>query len=401
MKILLLCGYFAAENQQEVLDHARSTVQFSANVFQEKLISGLQSLNANVEIISAPFIGSYPNETDIRTFRGFSQPQTVCDYVHFCNIWGLRNFSRAASLKREIRHFATAPSPDKILLVYAAHTPFLEAAAMSKKLDPRIRVGLYVPDLPNYMNLNTSRNLVYDALKYIDNKTMYRYMRCVDGFAVLTEAMTAQLPIGNKPYFVAEGIVTAEQIAKKTESTICNNKKYVVYTGKLNRQFGVCSLIDGFRLLKDPQLRLVLCGEGDAMAYARKAAEKDSRIQITGQVPPEEAQRIQHMASVLINPRPNNEEYTKYSFPSKIIEYLLTGKPVVSYMLNGMPKNYKEFLYPIREDIPAAEAIAQAITNAISVDSMTQLDKTDAFRQYARENLQADSLVEKWISLIR
>ena len=38
-----------------------------------------------------------------------------------------------------------------------------------------------------------------------------------------------------------------------------------------------------------------------------------------------------------VNPRQNNEEFTKYSFPSKTMEYLASGVPVVAYKLDGIP----------------------------------------------------------------
>lgn len=47
---------------------------------------------------------------------------------------------------------------------------------------------------------------------------------------------------------------------------------------------------------------------------------------------------ISKNADVLVNPRQNDDEYTKYSFPSKNIEYLMTGNAVMAYMLDGIPE---------------------------------------------------------------
>ena len=101
MKVLILCGGFAAENENEIIKHARRPVEFSANIFQKRLINGFIESGFDCRVISAPFIGSYPNASHLRVFSGFENSQSEFEYVNFNNIWGVRNFSRAASLKKE------------------------------------------------------------------------------------------------------------------------------------------------------------------------------------------------------------------------------------------------------------------------------------------------------------
>ena len=75
---------------------------------------------------------------------------------------------------------------------------------------------------------------------------------------------------------------------------------------------------------------------------------------------------IHFICAVLVNPRPNNEEYTKYSFPSKDIEYLSSGKPTVAFLLDGMPKCYQDFLYVVDPNRDISCAISDALKAAIS-----------------------------------
>ena len=42
MKVMIICGVFAKENEQEVIAHAKRSVEFSANVYQTKLIQGFR-----------------------------------------------------------------------------------------------------------------------------------------------------------------------------------------------------------------------------------------------------------------------------------------------------------------------------------------------------------------------
>lgn len=54
-------------------------------------------------------------------------------------------------------------------------------------------------------------------------------------------------------------------------------------------------------------------------------------------------------ATLLINVRKTNEQFTLYSFPSKTIEYMTSGTPVLSSNLPGIPKEYHKYMF-ILED---------------------------------------------------
>ena len=392
----MICGYFARENQAEVIAQARRPVEFSANLFQQKLIDGFSDVECDFSVLSAPFIGAFPNASSRFAFRGFQQSVEGLDYVRFNNVWGWRNISRAAALKRAVKDFVRKDASQKLILVYSAHTPFLKAAIHAKKKDPRIRVCLMVPDLPEYMNLSTHRGLLYDVAKKYDIAAMTKLMKQVDSFVVLTEQMKERLPVCNKPCQVTEGIVS--QIPQPLP-TVEDGEKYVVYTGKLDAAFGVKALVDAMSLIQDPDLRLVLCGQGDSYDYAVQASGKDSRIRPMGQVSPETAAQWQRKAAVLINPRGNVGEYTKYSFPSKNVEYLLSGKPVAAYQLHGMPQCYREFLYLIDDDKPAVEAIQDALEQAVSDDPSHKEEKYRSFIRYAEQNLRAKRIAERIMEL--
>ena len=60
--------------------------------------------------------------------------------------------------------------------------------------------------------------------------------------------------------------------------------------------------------------------------------------------------QLEKEAKLLVNPRPTNEEYTKYSFPSKIMEYMASGTPVLTTRLLGMPKEYYDYIYCFEDE---------------------------------------------------
>ncbi len=396
MKILILCGVFAKENEKEIVEKSTSPVEFSANLFQQRLINGFKlQAEHEISVLSAPFIGAYPTGSKTIFFKSFKEEQNEYKYVSFNNIWGIRNFSRTKSLKKAINGFANSEG-EKLIVVYCTHTPFIKAAEYAKKIDPNIKICLYVPDLPQFMNLSENRGFIYNTAKKFDISSMTKHMGCVDSFVLLTEPMKDRLPVGCKPYTVIEGIF--DKLPKKF-SNVETKEKNIVYTGKLDTKFGIRSLVDAMEHLRDESLRLVLCGTGDAYEYAVEKSKTDKRICPMGQVLPEEAEMWRQKAAVLVNPRPNAEEYTKYSFPSKNVEYLLSGKPTVSYMLDGMPPNYADYIFEISSEEESGCAIAQAVEKALLAPEEENSKRFESYVKYAEEKLLAQNIAHKIIKL--
>ena len=396
VKILFLCGVFAKENEAEVIAKAKKSVEFSANEMQLKLIDAFRSI-ADTKVISAPFIGHYPNQSSSLYFSGFSNSQQLCEYVHFNNLWGYRNVSRAHALKKAVRDFALYEDGKRLIVVYSAHDPFLAAAAYAKKLDPRIRICFIAPDLPQYMNLEAKRGFLYDFFKAFDIKSIKKHIEAVNTSVVLTDAMAHALQLDDRPYIVAEGIAaTIPECAAAVEPDETVN---IVYAGKLYFRFGIKLLTDAFSMFEGDNYRLILCGSGDAAEYLHECAEADPRIVLAGQVSPEEVQGYISSAAVLVNPRPNAEKYTKYSFPSKDIEYLLSGKPTVAFLLDGMPEYYRDFLYTVDDREDAVCALYNALKTALSAPKDEVHRHYEQFISYASENILASSVAEKIINM--
>ncbi len=401
MNILFLCGVFANENEAEVKVNAKTSVEFSANLMQIKLIRSFDKICGanNLRVISAPFIGAYPNYSRTVRFSGFEKSQDLCEYVRFNNVWGFRNISRAYALKKAVRSFAEKKQKNKIIVVYSVHDPFLSAAAYAKKLDPSIKICLIAPDLPQYMNLESHRGMLYDTFKKIDIASIERHMKKVDTLVVLTDPMACALGVDDRPYIVVEGIV--DTALPNVSNIKCDVRDTIdiVYAGKLYDRFGVKTLVDAFSKLNGEHYRLILCGNGDAVGYAKERAATDHRIILKGQISPDEVKRYLARAAVLVNPRPNNEEYTKYSFPSKNIEYLMTGKPVVAYMLDGMPDCYADFIYAIDQNIDPTDALVDALKRALAATDEETSEKYAKFASYAEDRLSAESVAKRIVSL--
>lgn len=395
MRILFLGSVFATENEEEVLENSKVAVEYSANNFQKKMIEGFKAVAEDFFVLSAPGIASFPNGYRKMRFKGFSVSQNEYEYVNFNNIWGIRNYSRAKHLKRALKPFVAATEKEKLIVVYSAHTPFLQAAAYAKRKDPMIKICLVVPDLPQYMNLSTKQSLLYRLGKKYDISKFNKLLPIVDSFMFLTEEMNKKLNSLDKPYIVVEGIVNEDELSVESNKS-AKNEKYIVYAGKLYERFGINNLVRAFERIQEKNYRLILCGAGDSEEFIKAEAQKDKRICFMGQITVDEAKQWVSKADVLVNPRPNNEEYTKYSFPSKNIEYLATGKPVVAYMLDGMSGVYKDLMYVPQDN--SIDSLTTVLIRACEIDFIQDKERVLKVKKHLKE-LNSNNVANKLIEL--
>lgn len=116
-----------------------------------------------------------------------------------------------------------------------------------------------------------------------------------------------------------------------------------MYAGILEPVTGVDILLKAFSKIDNPSIRLKISGKGSLQKLVEDAAKQDHRISYLGCVPYEEYLSNLKQADVLVNPRNMNLPENENNFPSKIMEYLATGKPIISTRFPGWEK-YNEYI---------------------------------------------------------
>ena len=82
-------------------------------------------------------------------------------------------------------------------------------------------------------------------------------------------------------------------------------------------------------------------------------AKKESQnIIYHGVVTNDEMMKIQAKSDLLVCPRHFDEFTTKYTFPSKLLEYIIAGVPVLSNKLKGIPQEYEKYVTLSEYDDP-------------------------------------------------
>ncbi|MHC1779101.1 MAG: glycosyltransferase [Bacteroidales bacterium] len=228
----------------------------------------------------------------------------------------------------------------------------------------RVKILTVVTDVPGY-TLNNKMSFRAEVAMYIVKKIFSHF----DYFILLTEQMNDIVNPKNKPYLIMEGLVDINMEDKLTHKS--KNEKIVLYAGGLIIKYGIVDMLNAFMRLEGDNLRLHLYGDGDAVKYIIKCTKKDERIKYFGVCSNDIVVEDQLKSTILINPRPTNEEFTKYSFPSKNMEYMVSGTPVLTTKLPGMPKEYYNHVYLIEnESIDGIYVILKEILFKISENDL-------------------------------
>ena len=216
-----------------------------------------------------------------------------------------------------------------------------------------------------------------------------------DGYIILTEAMNEIVNTNKKPSVVIEGIADSE-IIRENENIEKYKEKVCMYAGGLYEKYGVKALIEAFLAIENKDMRLHLYGAGDLEDYIKEL--KDDRVKYYGVVKNDVIVEEEKKATLLINPRFTSDEYTKYSFPSKNIEYMASSTPLLTTKLPGMPKEYYDYIYCFDEE--SIEGMQKTLLTILNKPTKELMQKGDLAKKFVLKNKNNKVQVDKIVNLI-
>ena len=393
-EIVFLGGIFTPNQLEFVEKNSKGVVQNAADALQKSIILGfVQNGVDSLNVVNLPFIGSYP-----RGFESSHFPPTA-EVVHgkvkivgqrFSLVRVVKSFSRMFGALNGLA--SVAPRGPHVVLVYSAHLPFLAAALLHGATRRGAKVCLILPDFPEFMGEGGWK---YKFVKGVESRVFYALSKLIDGFVLLTPAMAERLRLTRNNFTVVEGIAAPPPSFRPASA---GATRVFLYTGTLARRYGIMDLVDSFRQLAASQVELWICGDGDARADVIEASRQDSRIKYYGQVSREKATEFQSQATVLVNPRRPAGEFTKYSFPSKTLEYMASGRPVLMYPLPGMPKEYDSYFLPLDAGDP--KTLSSALLALATADLQELQEKGMRARKFVAEEKNAKVQSRKILTLV-
>ena len=219
-------------------------------------------------------------------------------------------------------------------------------------------------------------------MRKINNKLFDK----TDAFILLTEQMSDRVNKNKKPYLVAEGHVDSEAPEPEAETAyeVSEGKKVLLYAGSLKKIYGIGMLAEGFVRADIPDAELWVYGTGDYVQELERLCAAHDNIRYHGVRPNSEVVAQERRVSLLVNPRPTDAEYTKYSFPSKNMEYMVSGTPTMTTRLPGMPAAYEPYVWLIEEETP--HGVETALKGFFSASFDARKEKARKARRFVLEN---------------
>ena len=173
--------------------------------------------------------------------------------------------------------------------------------------------------------------------------------RLLNGWIVLNDRFIAASRLPTPPHLKTRiGIdASALQGGSVVSPPLKSGRRPIfLYSGTLNADNGTDILISAVRQMPGYDFELHVYGDGSQAHLVQSAADVDLRIKFFGKIANEEVIKKQHGADILIHLRDPSSASSLYSYPSKIIEYLCSQRPVVSNLLPTI-EDVEAYLTPI------------------------------------------------------
>lgn len=352
-RIVMIGGAVPADVMDALME-ADPFPQFQNYKFSWAVISGIEHAGNIIDLISTVAISEYPRSkwlwSGYRKWDRFNGSDNWL--VPFINVLGWKHLTRFLGCLWMLIWWSIKHRGKKrhvlLLGLLSSHL----YAVLCARLIFRMKTTAIIPDLPGQSV--PDEPWWRRVLRPIDRDLIHRAVRSMDGLIVLTRQISEDYA-PHVPAMVMEGIVSvqSEELAKTLPKPVVSAEEFIIlYAGGIDRFDGIQMLLEALTKLLGKEYRAWLFGRGVMEDEIRDLAKGDPRIYYPGGVTPEEVFRRSQQATVLINPRPSGECFTPYSFPSKLLEYLATGRPVVTTRLPGIPKEYDPYVIWLDDETP-------------------------------------------------
>lgn len=395
MNILYVSNYIDERYFEYIFDNSKEKPIQSIQKFNKLFVSGLKN-NVEVEKITILTNACVNRSISNKLFwkgKNVVNNKVSFWYIPFLNIKIVKQFCIAVMSVFFALFWCIKNLNKKCVLISDGYFPIISTvSSIICKLFGIPVMTLYT-DLPKCAasSLIDGKSLFRKIIDFIVNIGDKINIMCSDMFILLTKEMNKIVNKKNKPYIIMEGLVDSNFSFERTEK----KKKAIMYAGGLYEKYGVKLLIDSFIKWNNKNYELWLCGSGDLVDYIKSL--DNEKIKYFGSIPNSEVVELEKQATLLVNPRFSNEEYTKYSFPSKNMEYMVSGTPVLTTKLPGMPEEYNDYVYLIEDE--TIEGFIDKYNELLLKNSNKLIEKGKKAQEFVfkekNNNIQTGKIVNK------
>lgn len=373
MNVMMLSLMYPEDTKKQVARDVKDKLQNQINSYQRAFAEGIRAnlqTGERLDIVNSLPVGVFPLQYRRPVISsGWHDGHTMYELGCF-NLLGIKQRGRARRAARQLAAWCAQDPSNRVVLMYTMYLPYLEAVARVRRRYPDLKACVIVTDLPNELGLASGRKGLLKRIEYARGRRSMALCRSMDAFVLLTRPMADAMGVCDKPCLVIEGLIQrGGEPEIPTGAAGTDGRLAVLYSGTLEPDLGVAELLEAFAAM--PDYDLWICGQGSMDAAVARAAESHANIRYFGFVSHDRALELQARAALLINPRSPRGVFTRYSFPSKTLEYMRSGKPVACYRLEGIPKEYDPYLRYIEGE--GAGAIMRAVRETLELPEEERL----------------------------
>lgn len=348
MNILYLTSACTQKRFDDLVKSGSITKMPQAQKYHHLLLEGLRKVSKdNLRVIS-----SYPVvKSSKKFFKTENEVEGGIEYTYpgFVNYPFLRQLFLWINSVKLISN--SCRSSDTVIVCDVLNRSIFYAAQFVRRLKGTKIIGI-VTDVPGHTSGARAKLLPWwrRTVRSIAVSASKGSVKTCDAYLIQTEAMNDVMNPRKKPYIVLEGHADISMANRDNKLEGKSKTKTIMYAGGTHKEFGIAMLVDAFLEINDPEWALEIYGDGNYQKELKHISENNKNVIYHGMKPNAEVVDAQLKAWLMVNPRITNAEYVKYSFPSKNLECMISGTPLLTTKLAGMPKDYYPYVYLFDEE---------------------------------------------------
>lgn len=355
-------------------------------VFNDNLVKGFRDNRVSLAIISSPPYNKSLSRKIIIKPEEFTDELICIKYNTVINIRFIRSLLNFTSII--LRILLTKRENDINFLVEGLKLDMMLASLVGCKLK-RFKLTTIVTDVPGF-TINSNNTLFRKLIDWI-------HRRCIsasNNLVLLNENMSEVLNINKQKICIINGLSNIE--INSEMKTRLNDKFKIMYAGSLTKSNGIDKLLDAV-LSMDDNIELYIFGQGNLYNQFEKLIVWRKNIFLMGQVDNSIILETQKNMDLLVNPRPVDQLFVKYSFPSKLISYICSGVSVLTSVIPGMSEELSDNVYILHDTSVCGIKNELEKIRRLSIDDISE--KRLKTLIFAEKNLSCKVQVKKIIDM--
>lgn len=375
----------------------RFHVEKATYLAQNGIIDALSKHTDDLCVLSYPQLPSFPkskivwlkgetmgiNGVKYQRLSSFNLPLLRILYRNLVYLWQIIKWC----IKTE------NPQTRQHIIQYNVSSPSLIVTLVGRSFR-NTDVSAFLYDLgmpPTSYHLSKTKRLIY---KLIDIQAQKLIKHLDYSFAINNHVIDAYS--SPEKSIIIDGGISNDVLKRLPLPDKRDNSKFtMLIAGNLTETNGIKMLLDASKQIHDKDIEFWFAGRGNMLDDIKMQAKIDNRIVYKGFLSTDELFYVYSCVNVLLNLRLMPENEGQNLFPSKLLEYLVTGREVITTNFAHVEKEYGNICYVLKEN-----TLECLINQILQIKNNIKETKGDKSQRFMMETHTWDAQITKILNFI-